>query len=354
MNRIQTESKTRASAVVDLFCGVGGLTHGFVREKFNVVAGIDIDLSCKHAYETNNGAKFIHKDIDAVPVADITQLYPPNATRILVGCAPCQHFSKYAKRKAKADEYKLLDSFARLIKEVKPDIVSMENVPELREYAVYTDFLSTLNSEGYSVSMTLVYCPDYGIPQTRTRLVLLASKFGTIDIVEKTHTSERYVTVADTIKFLEPIEAGQVSSTDPLHRASQLSDLNKSRIMATPAGGGWKNWSEDLKLACHKKDSGKSYGSVYGRMSWQEPAPTMTTQCNALGSGRFGHPVQNRAISLREAALFQTFPKDYKFIHPEAKVAIQTIARHIGNAVPVRLGEVIAKSIKSHLEAHRD
>ena len=140
--------------------------------------------------------------------------------------------------------------------------------------------------------------------------------------------------------------------SDPLHRASALSPLNLRRISLTPAGGGWKDWPEELRLDCHKKDSGKSYGSVYGRISWNNPSPTMTTQCNGLGNGRFGHPDQNRAISLREAALFQTFPQEYEFFDPNTKINFGNLARHIGNAVPVRLGEMIAQSIRRHLEAH--
>lgn len=121
------------------------------------------------------------------------------------------------------------------------------------------------------------------------------------------------------------------------------------RIKATPYGGSWKDWPEDLILNCHKKNGGKSFGSVYGRMVWDKPAPTMTTLCTGLGNGRFGHPEQNRAISAREAALFQTFPDTYKFFPNEQDVSLTKASRYIGNAVPPKLGEVIAESIKQHL-----
>lgn len=342
------------SSVVDLFCGIGGLTHGFVKERFNVVAGIDDDPTCKYAYEKNNDARFIKKDIEQVTAAEIRELFPNGHTKILVGCAPCQPFSRYTIRKDEDEKWKLLRSFAKLIKDIQPEIVSMENVPELKHHSVYREFTGALEEEKYFVSSYMVYCPDYGVPQTRERLVLFASKYGKIELVKPTHTPENYKTVRDAISRLEPIEAGQTSAKDPLHRARRLSELNLKRIQSTPPGGGWKDWNEELILKCHKAKTGRSYPSVYGRMKWDEPSPTMTTHCGGLGNGRFGHPEQDRAISTREAALFQTFPMSYEFIKPEAKVANKTLSRHIGNAVPVRLGVIIARSIKKHLEKYRE
>src|SRR5205823_1223409 len=150
--------------------------------------------------------------------------------------------------------------------------------------------------------------PDYGIPQLRTRLVLLASLHGPIKLLRPTHPRSRWRTVRDIIHELPPLAAGKISDDDALHQTRGLSPLNLRRIMNTPAGGDWRDWADDLLLECHKKDSGKTFRSVYGRMSWDEPAPTITTQCIGIGNGRFGHPEQDRAISLREAALLQTFP----------------------------------------------
>ena len=144
-------------------------------------------------------------------------------------------------------------------------------------------------------------------------MVLLASRLGNIDLISPTHKKENYVTVKDAIGHLPPLEAGQDCPTDALHRCRALSPLNLQRLKSTPYGGSWKDWPADLMLECHKKESGKSFGSVYGRMVWEEPSPTMTTLCTGIGNGRFGHPVQNRAISAREAALFQTFPITYRF-----------------------------------------
>jgi DNA (cytosine-5)-methyltransferase 1 len=158
------------------------------------------------------------------------------------------------------------------------------------------------------------------------------------------------VTVRKAIGRLKEITAGGAPpSRDPLHRACNLSTLNLRRIRATPAGGGWQDWPRSLQLDCHRRSSGKTFPSVYGRMEWDALAPTLTTQCYGLGNGRFGHPTQDRAISLREAALLQTFPRDYRFVSPEDDVTFKHVGRHIGNAVPVRIGEAIARSIKEHV-----
>lgn len=341
-----------SASVVDLFCGVGGLTQGFVKEGFDVVAGIDADPTCKYPFTINNGSKFILRDVDELTAKEVIALFPADKIKVLVGCAPCQPFSKYANRKLIDDKWQLVGKFAALIRDVKPEIISMENVPELRKHGIFDHFISELHKEGYWIWHDVVDCADYGVPQTRKRLVLLASKLSDIEIVPKTHSLSRQRTVKQTIQKLPKILAGETCSKDPLHRSSALSDKNLQRISVTPPGGSWKDWPEALVLDCHKKESGKTYPSVYGRMKWLAPGPTITTQCHGLGNGRFGHPEQDRAISLREAALLQTFPSNYKFVEPGAPVVISHVARHIGNAVPVRLGRIIARSIKKHLEAN--
>lgn len=345
-----------ACSVIDIFCGIGGLTHGLVQEGFNVVAGLDIDASCRYAYEQNNKASFICKKIEDVTAQEILDLYPSNQIKILVGCAPCQPFSRYQQKKGPENEkWKLLGAFTNLVAQVQPEIVSMENVPELVKFkkgTIFKKFVKRLEKEGYCVTFDLVYCPDYGIPQGRTRLVLFASKFGKVDLIAKTHTRENYKTVRDAISSLPPLKAGEKSNHDPLHKAQGLSKLNLKRIKQSVPGGSWKDWDESLITECHRKESGNHYKSVYGRMEWDEPSPTLTTQCYAYGSGRFGHPEQNRAISLREAALLQTFPPEYVFAAAGNPLYFEAIGRYIGNAVPVDIGRVIAKSIRAHLVEH--
>lgn len=342
--------------VVDLFCGIGGLTHGFVKEGLDVVAGIDNDASCKFGYEYNNKTKFINKDVLQVSANEINGLFgkKEKSIRVLAGCAPCQPFSSLNVKKITEEQLEPLEKFAQLIDETKPDVVSMENVSglaDMKKYPIFKTFINTLEKNGYSYRYEVVDVSEYGVPQSRKRLVLLASKLGKIELIKRTHKKKK-VTVRDVIGNLVPLKAGEISSNDSLHRASKLSATNLKRVRSTPHNGGnSKSWSDDLILACHRKDTGKTYShTVYGRMRWDEPAPTMTTQCVGLGNGRFGHPEQDRAISLREAALFQTFPNNYKFSDPKNPVITKHVAKFIGNAVPVRLGAVIGKSIKNHVK----
>lgn len=365
--------KYQKFSVVDLFCGVGGLTQGFVQENFNVTAGVDTDISCLYAYEKNNQAKFIAKSVTDLQVTDLLPYYKDTKLKILVGCAPCQDFSIYNKNNKpknreeqseklgleKSDKWKLLYEYSRIINELQPEIISMENVPQLQTYEkgqVLQDFIENL-SNTYNLTYKIVDAQDYGVPQRRKRFILLGCKKdkGRIDIISpeefKNSGIKVFKNVREAIGDLPEIEDGESLAKDKLHIARKLNELNKKRIMASKQGGTWHDWTEDLILDCHKKESGKSFKSVYGRMRWDEVAPTMTTYCIGLGNGRFGHPEQHRAISLREAALFQTFPENYSFINPTTSFSMATIARQIGNAVPVYLGRVIAQSIKKHIES---
>mgnify|MGYP003321880870 CR=1 FL=1 len=339
--------------VVDLFCGIGGLTCGLRKSGLKVVAGLDNDKTCAYAYEHNNHAKFYEKNIRKVKGNEIKSYYSRKALKILVGCAPCQPFSNMSFKRFKNtsrktdDKYNLLLEFGRLIKEVKPTIVSMENVPEIRKTEVYGKFLNILKENGYFTDGGhIVYCPDYGIPQNRRRFVILASKLGEINLISPTHDRDK-VTIKPFIYHLPHINAGECYYKDPLHKAANLSKINIKRIKASIPGGTWRDWPISLRCECHRKGSGQTYSSVYGRMSWDKIGPTITTEFFSYGTGRYGHPEQNRALSLREGALLQTFPRNYDFIG-NSKFSMNDIARHIGNAVPVRLGEIIGSSIKKH------
>lgn len=344
--------------VVDLFCGIGGLSYGMKSQGFVIKGGFDLDNTCKYAYEYNIGAPFFHKNIKDISGDDIRNLYSKSSIRVLAGCAPCQPFSSYSHKKNKdSSKYDLLYEFGRLIKDVSPDYVTMENVSQIINFKlkpVFPDFLNTLTDEGYHVFWKVVFCPEYGIPQTRKRLVLLASKNSDIELLPATHTKDTYLTVGDVIKDLPMIKSGESYIHDPLHRAIALSPLNLRRIKSTPYGGSWRDWPDELVLTCHKTENGKSFGSVYGRMRWEAPAPTITTECTGYGNGRFGHPEQDRAITPREAARFQTFPDTYKFFEDETKVSITKAARYIGNAVPPKLGEIIAKSLDQNIKASKN
>ena len=341
---------------VDLFCGIGGLTNGLEKAGINVIAGLDFELGCKYAYEQNNTAKFINADITKTESSEVDKLYPKDGYKILAGCAPCQPFSKYTHRYRKDgykdDKWRLLYYFGNIAKDISPDIIAMENVPELRNTKIFKDFVKQIKAMNYHVQYKVVYCPDYGIPQCRKRLILLASKFSSIEIMPPTHKKESYKTVREAIGNLPTLASGQTDPNDPMHTCTKLSPTNLERIKASKPGGTWRDWPDDLQLKCHKKNSGQSYPSVYGRMNWDEPSPTITTQFYGYGNGRFGHPEQNRALSLREGAILQSFPADYKFIDPDGPINTRKLGIQIGNAVPVELGHVIGLSIIEHIKEY--
>ncbi len=333
---------------IDLFCGIGGLTHGLIKAGIDVRAGIDNDVTCKFAYEDNNDSKFIESDIKNIKGKDLEKYYRGADVKILVGCAPCQTFSTHSikirkNKNLKEDiRWSLLKEFSRLVSELKPDIVSMENVPLLEKQKVFSNFKNSLLKLGYDVKYKIINCSKYGMPQKRRRLVLLASRIGEIDIPEANNKKK---SVRDVIADLPRVLPGRVNKKDPLHVAPSLTLINIERIKYSKPGGTWRDWPKKLRVNCHKKNSGSTYSSVYGRMAWDKPSPTITTQFNRYGTGRFGHPVQNRALTLREGAILQTFPKKYRFFKDINNISKTQIGIHIGNAVPVELGRIVGKAI---------
>lgn len=300
-------------SAVDLFCGVGGLTHGLSQAQIDVRLGVDIDPASQYPFEKNNSAKFLLADVSVLNAETITQSFVHGTTTLLAGCAPCQPFSTYsqkAKRNGKTrqdrgrkDDWRLVERFGQLIEEVQPDLVTMENVPPLLRAPVYKRLLDRL--QGYWVDAQVIDCQTIGLPQTRKRLVLVASRLGPITLPQ---FDRKQRSVRSTIGGLPPLGAGEMDPNDWIHRASALSKVNLKRIRASVPGGTWRDWPEKLKADCHLRETGATYPSVYGRMKWDEPSPTITTQCFGYGNGRFGHPEQDRAISLRKRQCFRAFP----------------------------------------------
>ncbi len=357
-NKILKSTEKSPISAVDLFCGAGGLTHGLLKAGIKVEAGIDIDKQAQYAFEVNNpGAEFLDWDVSSKYSPSVASLFDPTKKyRLLAGCAPCQPFSKLTNGQGKHKSWDLLSYFGRLVKGILPDLVTMENVPELadRGRAVLDEFLKVLKSSGYFCEYKILECEKYGVPQRRRRLVLVASLLGEIQLPKEIYYyPSQWKTVRSTIEELAPIGSGEQDPNDALHVAASLSELNLKRIKATPPDGGTqRDWPEELLLDCHRKKSGQSFYTIYGRMFWGQPAPTMTTLCTGLGNGRFGHPKQDRAISLREAALFQSFPKDYEFWPSNETLNKKAVARFIGNAVPPQLGKVVGKALLDHVKKY--
>jgi DNA (cytosine-5)-methyltransferase 1 len=343
--------KTKASGpvvtAVDLFCGAGGLTYGLQQAGIHVTAGIDLDPACEFPFSHNNGSSFVKADIRKMKPKELSKLFGNAEYRLLAGCAPCRPFSPFRRgtNNSSDDEWSLLWEFSRLIRSVKPEFVTMENVPDLASKAMFADFVTALETSGYEVDFESVYCPRFGVPQHRRRLVLVASRLGPIEVPTGPLSPGEYRTVRDAIGSLPRIASGKRDAEDRLHRARSVSATNFRRLRASTPGGTWHDWPKELRAPCHQKKTGASYQSVYARMAWDEPSPTITTQAYNFGTGRFGHPDQHRSISLREAAILQTFPRTYRFVAPRSDVHFSTLGRLIGNAVPPKLARHVGRAV---------
>ncbi len=346
-SRLQSQTFDQPIVAVDLFCGAGGLTNGLRRGGIRVAAGIDIDPASQFAFESNNpGSIFLNRAVETLSKEDLDELWSGAAVRLLAGCAPCQPFSTYSQGKniSLDSRWRLLDDFARLVRECLPDYVTMENVPTLSDNAVFDEFVDALAQLGYRVWNEVVDCSNYGVPQARRRLVLIASRLGTEAPRIKPRKGPRK-TVRQALAAVRPLAMGAVDPKDRTHRCARLSPLNLRRIQASKPGGTWLDWSPALRCKCHQANSGQGYQAVYGRLEWDAPAPTITTQCYNYGSGRFGHPSQDRPISLREAALLQGFPRSYRFESSTDPLSTRDLSRLVGNAVPPPLGLAIARAL---------
>ena len=290
-------------------------------------------------------------DVRDVTGEMLNRTWTPGHVRLLAGCAPCQPFSAYRRGADTSGEasWPLLDEFARLAEESRPELVTMENVPRIGSSTVFERFVDSLRSFGYSVAWETCYGPLFGLPQHRRRLVLLASLLGPIDSPSPTNPDPAEVSVRTAISDLPPVGAGESDPSDPMHKARGLSAVNLKRIRASTPGGTWEDWPEELRAPCHRKSSGATFRNVYARMTWDDPSPTITTLAHNFGTGRFGHPEQDRAITLREAAVLQGFPSTYAFVAPGQPIYMTTVGRMIGNAVPPPIARVAGEHLLAHV-----
>ena len=343
--------------VFDFFSGCGGTSKGFQNAGLSPAFALDFDDDAASTFRKNfPQAIFRKSDIRNFPSDELDELVPEYDLTLFCGCAPCQPFTRQNTRKPEKsmdDRRSLLSHFGSLVEKYLPNYVFVENVPGIQKVAgnsTLTRFTKHLSSLGYNATVGIVESQHYGVPQRRRRLVLLASRHGTIDLPKETHSSRAglpFSTVRDWISHLPPIKAGETHPDVPNHRAANLSELNLRRIMATPPEGTRASWPPELHLDCHTKTGYSGHTDVYGRMKWDGPATGLTTRCVSLSNGRYGHPEQHRAISVREAAALQTFPDDFEFFG-----SLGSQAKQIGNAVPVLLAQVFGAHILSHAQRH--
>ena len=333
---------------VDFFCAGGGMTYGMRQAGINVLAGIDNDPDVQSTYEKNNpDSKFIFADVLKLTEKELQEkvgIEKNDDHLILVGCSPCQYWSIIQTEKTKSKKSKdLLKEFHRFVKYFNPGFVVVENVPGLERRAKESglqDFVDDLEQKGYTVTYKVYNLNEYGIPQTRKRFSLIASR-----VVREPIEPEKKQIKPVVKDFLgvengfPPVEAGYRDKTNFQHIVAGLSKENLEALKQTPKNGG-------NTVKTRKSYKGKGFRDSYGRMSWDKPAPTITTNFYKISSGRFGHPYEDRAISLREGAVLQTFPKDYYF---DSQV-IAVIAKMIGNAVPPRFAQSIGEAIVKAVE----
>ena len=338
---------------VDFFCGGGGMSFGMQKAGIQVIAGIDFDSSCQKTYEANiKGARFLHEDINILKekvLADTLSLKQNDNELILIGCSPCQFWSIIQTDKKKSEKSKsLLIEFRRFVEYFNPGYVVVENVPGIlrkKEDSGLASFMTWLTEHGYCLYYKVVNTNQYGVPQNRKRFTLIANRV-TNQPIEPIKSSKKSPVVRQFIgehNGFPKVKTGHIDQTDFMHTVANLSKVNLERLKLIPPDGGNRlsfAHRPDLQLPCFKgKD--EVFKDTFGRLWWDKPSSTITTKFFSISNGRFVHPEENRALSLREGAVLQTFPKSYKFIGT-SKAAI---ARIIGNAVPPLYAKSIGKAI---------
>ena len=334
---------------IDVFSGIGGLTEGMHQADFKTELAFEIDEIASRAYKLNHpGANVITKDIRRVSIAEIKRKLNGKPIHLLAGCPPCQGFSSIRRlNRAKPiddERNNLITEYVRLVRALKPYTIMMENVPGLVEYELFKNEIETLKTElNYHIDYKVVNVKQYGVPQSRRRLVMVGSRLGPIKVAGPLKESK---TVKETIGNLPSPE----DSTDPLHKIfPKHTEKVQKRISLTPKdGGSWKDLPKEYILECHKGEN-IGFNDVYGRLRWNDHSTTITGGCLNPSKGRFLHPEQNRNISAREAALLQSFPPDYKF---PINAPVSKIALMIGNALPPKFSYYQSLNIKNHLVEH--
>lgn len=331
---------------IDLFSGCGGLTQGLKAAGFRVIAAFEKDADSIATYKLNHPkTKIFDGDIRDVKTADILALLKGKPLHLLAGCPPCQGFSSMRRLNKKGsrrdDRNNLVLEYLRFVKDLKPLSIMMENVPGLVNYTLFKHVLAELRKLGYDPAVQPVRIQEYGVPQRRRRLVLVGSLLGQLNIAEPTNEK---ATVRKVIGRLE----SPSSTKDPIHRIVKVhTDAVMKRIKATPKNGGSRADVPEFQLKCHK-DGNVGFRDVYGRLRWDDFSSTITGGCLNPSKGRFLHPEEDRAITAREAALLQTFPRRYKF---PADVSKTSIALQIGNALPPKFSRIQSANILNHLKA---
>ena len=340
---------TRYSAI-DLFSGCGGLSEGMIRAGFKVKIAIENNPDAVTAYEMNHSKTLvIQEDICKIPISIIRRKLKRRQLHFLAGCPPCQGFSSVRRLNKKRSAYdrrnKLILEYFRFVKGLKPSTIMMENVPGLVNYYLFKKMIRNLKNLGYHVKYRIVNVKDYEVPQRRKRLIMVGSLLGKIDIA---NGISRKFTVKDIIGNLESIAL----TKDPVHKITikHTKDVKEMIKLIPVNGGSRRDLPSKYILECHKQKN-VGFNDIYGRLKWDGYSTTITGGCLNPSKGRFLHPQENRCITPREAALLQSFPKNYKF---PVDINKTSLALLIGNALPPNFSYIQCKNIKEHLDKYLD
>jgi len=351
---------------VDLFAGGGGLTVGLKRAGFDVVAAVENEEHAAQTYRANHGdVKLIEDDVGTVSGTDLKVHSPDGQIDVLAGCPPCQGFTSLTAKYDRSDlRNALIREMGRLVEEVQPKAVMLENVPRIRSRGeeLYEEFLSTLTDRGYEVSdrsLGILQAANYGVPQSRRRFVLLAGKGFTIPLPQPTHDRRgeeglpEWKILRDALDGVEeePLTLSEAQDEGGprdhnWHVVRDISEKNRKRLGKASPGGSRKEIPSELRPDCHEDDDYDGFENVYGRMRWKQTPVTITAGCTTPSRGRYGHPEELRTISVREAALIQTFPPDYEIDTPYMKYACQIV----GNALPCDFAETVSTACYEALQ----
>jgi len=357
---MQQKNKKISLTAIDLFAGGGGLTVGLKGAGFQVVGAVEIESHAFSTYKVNHPEVCAFKqDIRTIRGEYLRMLSPDGQIDLLAGCPPCQGFTSLTSKYKRPDSRnELIREMGRLIEEIQPRAVMMENVPGLTQKGkpLFDEFLRLLSSLGYIYDFKVLQVADYGVPQSRRRLVLLAGKGFPINMPAPTHAQippdglKPWRTIRCVIRNMpKPItleESHKHGGPQAFnwHVIRTLAPQNKRRLCQAKPGKSWVTIPKRLRPACHQ-DRNTGFSNVYGRMSWDQTSPTITGGCTTLSKGRFGHPEEDRTISVREAALLQTFPPDYVIDTPFMEYACNII----GNALPCDFAEILARQCAEEL-----
>lgn len=365
------KSGESAPTAIDLFAGCGGLTSGLIAAGFQVLAAVELDADAAESYRANHpDVKLYEKDIKKLKPRSILRYLGLRKGQVdlIAGCPPCQGFTRLTESKGRPERRNaLVRDYFRFVEVIQPKVCMLENVPGLmttkKGRRFFDELCEGLERLGYLLNYDVLELADFGVPQCRKRLVLLASRGEPISLPAPTHRSPTdrdsnlptWRTVRQAIGSLNkpPLRSAVIEKSARVdytwHYARDVAPIVRRRLEHARRNGRNRGaFPKSLRLDCHERRP-DGYFDVYGVMKWNAPSPTITSGCTNASKGRFGHPKEPRPITAVEAALLQTFPLSFKF----KGGGLESVAAQIGNALPRRFAKIVGRAIVAHLAGEK-